>query len=72
MHISRKKNLLLIILGMLIIILLGVIIYYNYRNDYNKVVINDNLDSLINSNALTMMYETGQGSNQYQVVSGTS
>ena len=57
----------------LIGVLLLIIIFYFYGYIPNKtVVLNESNDVLVNSNTLTMMYETGPDTGEYQVSSDTS
>ena len=64
-----KKVSITILIGVLLLI----IIFYFYGYIPNKtVVLNKNNDTLVNSNTLTMMYETGPDTGEYQVSSDTS
>lgn len=48
-------------------ILLTLFIILNYFNNNGVVIASDKSDSIMNSNTLTMMYETGKGTGEYQV-----
>lgn len=60
----------LIILSVLVLSIIA-IFYNNYNND--KIVLTNNSNQkIINSNSLTMMYETDYDSGEYQVSSDTT
>ena len=67
----KKVNIILVIA---ILILLAIILILLTNNNINKIVISNesiSKNNIINSNALTMMYETEAGSGEYQVTSDT-
>ena len=65
----KKKK--IVIFSIVIVILFLVISLF--RNDNKTVLINEKKeDYLINSNTITMMYETETGSGEYQTTTDTS
>ena len=68
----KKINIILIVLILLLLVIIFVLLT---NNNVNKVVISNESNSknnIINSNALTMMYETASGSGEYVVSSDIS
>ena len=67
----RNKIYIILIVIILIVIAIEAILLIN--NSTSKVIIsNEESKQLINTNALTMMYETEAGSGEYQVSSDTT
>ena len=64
-----KKVSITILIGVLLLII--IFSFYGYIPN-KTVVLNKNNDTLVNSNTLTMMYETGPDTGEYQVSSDTS
>ena len=63
----------LVIFNLITLVIIFTCLYF-YINNYDKVVINNESNSknnIINTNALTMMYETSAGTGEYQVSSDT-
>lgn len=60
-----------IIVSLTVIIVVFISIIFIYQDSNNKVLINQNTNNKINSNTLTMMYETASNSGEYQVASDT-
>ena len=53
-----------LISGVLLTIFIGICVYYN--SDNNKEIINNSTSKkIVNTNALTMMYEISTGSGEY-------
>ena len=52
--------------------IISVVFLYASSNDNRQVLVNKKNESNINTNALTMMYETASDSGEYQVSSDTS
>ena len=67
-----KKNFLFIIL--ILFTLIFMLLIYLYQIPDKNIIMNDTDDnkSVVQSNALTMMYETEAGSGEYQVTSDTT
>lgn len=61
-----------IIVSLTVIIVVFISIIFIYQDSNNKVLINQNTNNKINSNTLTMMYETASNSGEYQVASDTA
>ncbi len=64
----RKK---IIVLGVMFSLVILLILILNI-NENNEVIYSEKSNQIINTNALTMMYETEAGSGEYQVVSDTA
>ena len=64
----RKK---IIVLGVIFSLVILLILILNI-NENNEVIYSEKSNQIINTNALTMMYETEAGSGEYQVVSDTT
>ncbi len=63
----------LLIFNLITLVMIFTCLYF-YTYNYDKVVISNESNSknnIINTNALTMMYETSAGSGEYQVSSDT-
>ena len=63
----------LVIFNLITLVIIFTCLYF-YINNYDKVVISNESNSknnIINTNALTMMYETSAGTGEYQVSSDT-
>lgn len=70
MSIKKSK---LFSISLLLLILVIIIVSYFYNNIPNRAIITNNKSNTIsNTNALTMMYETETGSGEYQVTSDTT
>ena len=66
----KKSKIIILAIFLLFIIL---VCFASNMYDNNKVIIeNEKIDSIIKSNAITMMYETEVGSGEYQVSSDTT
>ena len=69
---TRKVNIILIFLILLLLVIIFTLLTFN---NVNKVVISSesiSKNNIINSNTLTMMYETEADSGEYQVSSDTT
>ena len=61
---SKKK--IMLISSVLLTLILSIVIFNNKENGYNNIISNINKDKqVINSNMITMMYETEAGSGEY-------
>ena len=66
----KKKYL---ITSICVLLVLSICLYVFISNDTENVVIsNESNKQLMNTNALTMMYETEAGSGEYQIASDTT
>ncbi len=61
---------LVLISGVLLTIIIGICVYNNLDNN-KEIISNSTSKKKVNTNALTMMYETSAGSGEYQVSSDT-
>ncbi len=61
-----------IIFSILILLVLSLSIYFFGNKKNYQIISNEKTKQIVNSNTLTMMYETEAGSGEYQVVSGTA
>ncbi len=69
----KLRNKIYIILIVVILIVIAIVAILLINNSTSKVIIsNEESKQLINTNALTMMYETEAGSGEYQVSSDTT
>ena len=69
----KLRNKIYIILIVVILIVIAIVAILLINNSASRVVIsNEESKQLINTNALTMMYETEAGSGEYQVSSDTT
>ena len=69
----KLRNKIYIILIVVILIVIAIVAILLINNSTSKVIIsNEESKQLINTNALTMMYETESGSGEYQVSSDTT
>ena len=59
-----------VLLFSIAIVMVSILLFYD--NDKKVILTNYNSEQLINSNILTMMYETEAGSGEYQVTSDTT
>lgn len=69
----KLKNKIYIVLIAIVLIVIAIVAILLINNSTSKVIIsNEESKQLINTNALTMMYETEAGSGEYQVSSDTT
>ncbi len=69
----KLKNKIYIVLIAIVLIVIAIVAILLINNSTNRVVItNDKEEKVMNTNALTMMYETEAGSGEYQVTSDTT
>ena len=69
----KLKNKIYIVLIAIVLIVIAIVAILLINNSTSRVVItNDKEEKVMNSNALTMMYETEAGSGEYQVTSDTT
>ncbi len=73
MNVSKSLKKIYIILIAIILVVIAIVAILLINNSTSKVIIsNEESKQLINTNALTMMYETEAGSGEYQVSSDTT
>ena len=67
-----KKKVIIGIISVLVLISGCLFVMFNSSNKSYYVITNNNEEKIMNTNALTMMYETEAGSGEYQVTSDTT
>ena len=67
-----KKKVIIGIISVLVVISGCLFVMFNSSNKSYYVITNNNEEKIMNTNALTMMYETEVGSGEYQVTSDTT
>ena len=67
-----KKKVIIGIISVLVVISGCLFVMFNSSNKSYYVITNNNEEKIMNTNALTMMYETEAGSGEYQVTSDTT
>ena len=73
MNVNKSLKKIYIILIAIILVVIAIVAILLINNSTSKVIIsNEESKQLINTNALTMMYETEAGSGEYQVSSDTT
>ena len=73
MRAIKLKNKIYIVLIAIVLIVIAIVAILLINNSTSRVVItNDKEEKVMNTNALTMMYETEAGSGEYQVSSDTT
>ena len=73
MNVNKSLKKIYIILIAIILVVIAIVAILFINNSTSKVIIsNEESKQLINTNALTMMYETEAGSGEYQVSSDTT
>ena len=64
----KRKTL---VVSFIVVIVLVLVVITKYQPN-ERVILESKIDSIVSSDALTMMYETSAGSGEYQVSSDTS
>ena len=73
MNVNKFLKKIYIILIAIILVVIAIVAILLINNSTSRVVItNDKEEKVMNTNALTMMYETEAGSGEYQVTSDTT
>ena len=67
-----KKKVIIGIISVLVVISGCLFVMFNSSNKSYEVITNETEEKIMNTNALTMMYETEAGSGEYQVTSDTT
>ena len=67
-----KKKVIIVIISVLVVISGCLFVMFNSSNKSYYVITNNNEEKIMNTNALTMMYETGPDTGEYQISSDTS
>ena len=67
-----KKKVIIGIISVLVVISGCLFVMFNNSNKSYYVITNETEEKIMNTNALTMMYETEAGSGEYQVTSDTT
>ena len=67
-----KKKVIIGIISVLVVISGCLFVMFNSSNKSYYVITNETEEKIMNTNALTMMYETEAGSGEYQVTSDTT
>lgn len=63
----KRKN--MIFIGFITVVFIGIFIILFYDNNSNIIIESGKDNTIVKSNALTMMYETGYQTGEYQVTS---